>query len=346
MIILISTSETIEQPKSEPRKRGCLFYAGRALKWLVIALVALVVLGVAYQTIATELDKRNFSPRGQLYSVNGHQMHLVCMGEGSPTVILQAGAVAESLWWYRIQNQLAQHTRVCAYDRPGMGWSEPASGPRDALTINGELHALLEQADVPAPYVIVGHSFGGILTRIFATQYPPEVVGIVLVDSQLVTPKQFASPSDFDSYKTFFDGTRVVSSAMTRIGLMRLIQPGIFQTGGYPPDIALEMTGLQARDQVIEAYYAENGPAFPALQAASAAAENLGDLPMSILWASLSPGYHERFSADREEIARYSSNSVTRIIEGADHGSILGNEQYAHQVSSAVLDVIAAAQTD
>jgi hypothetical protein len=83
-----------------------------------IVLVTLVLLGVAYQTIAIELDKRNYAPRGQLYTVNGHQMHMVCMGEGSPAVVLQAGGLADSLWWYRVQNQLAEHTRVCALTVP------------------------------------------------------------------------------------------------------------------------------------------------------------------------------------------------------------------------------------
>jgi pimeloyl-ACP methyl ester carboxylesterase len=344
----MTTSVSTQTPSAAEiasQKRGCLFFIGRGLKWFGIILITLIVLGVAFQTIATELDKQNYAPRGQLYSVNGHQMHLVCMGEGSPAVILASGAVAESLWWYRVQNQLAEHTQVCAYDRPGMGWSEPAAGERDALTMTAELHTLLEAAGIPAPYVIVGHSFGGILTRIYAQQYPGDVAGIVLVDSQFVTPKQFASPGEFDSYKTFFDVTQAVTSVVTRIGLMRLLQPATFQNAGYPPDIALEMTGLQARSQVVDAYYAENGPAFPALQEASAAAENLGDLPMYVLWASLSPSYHERFSAARDEIAAASSNSVTHIVEGADHGSILGNEGYAQQVSNAVLEAVEAVQT-
>lgn len=344
MSTVISTQVTTGAA-SRSQKRGCLFYVTRGLKWFGIVLVALVLLGVVYQAIGTELDKRNYSPRGQLYTVNGHQMHMACMGEGSPAVILSPGAVSESVWWYRVQNQLAEHTQVCAYDRPGMGWSEPAAGERDALTMTDELHTLLEAAGIPSPYIVVGHSFGGILTRIYAQQYPGDVAGIVLVDSQFVMPKQFTNPGEFDSYKTFFDVTQAVTSVVTRIGLMRLLQPATFQNAGYPPDIALEMTGLQARNQVVDAYYAENGPAFPALQEASAAAENLGDLPMVILWASLSPSYHERFSAARDEIAAASSSSVMHLVEGADHGSILGNEGYAQQVTNAILDVIESAQT-
>jgi hypothetical protein len=149
--MIAMTGETIEQPTSESRRRGCLFDIQRGLKWFGIILITLIVLGVAYQTIATELDKRNYSPRGQLYTVNGHQMHIVCTGEGSPTVILQAGGGGESLWWYRVQRQLTPHTQVCAYDRAGLGWSEAASTPRDPVTTAGELHALLEEAGVHPP---------------------------------------------------------------------------------------------------------------------------------------------------------------------------------------------------
>jgi pimeloyl-ACP methyl ester carboxylesterase len=337
-----NSSETL------PRKPGCLYRIGRVLFALIIILVALVLIGVVYQTIGTELDKRNFAPRGQLYTVNGHQMHLVCMGEGSPAVILQAGATAESLWWHRVQNQLAERTQVCAYDRPGMGWSESVNGPRDPLTINTELQALLEQAGIPAPYVLAGHSFGSILTRIYAEQYPEAVSGIVLVDSQLVTPKHFSSQSEVDQNRSYWDGIKLVFSAMTRVGLMRFTGNSEFQNDGYPPDIALEIAGLHARNQVIDAYYAENGPAFPALQDASAAAENLGNLPVIVLWASQTYALNEANPLLRpfaEELSTYSSNSVTRIIEGADHGSILGNEQHAQQVSNAILDVLQAAET-
>jgi hypothetical protein len=107
-----------EIPLSVPnnfQKRGCQFYVKHGLKWFGIVLITLVILGVGFQTVATEADKRNFSPRGQFYIVNGHPIHMVCMGEGDPTVILHAGLSADSSWWYRVQTQLAQHTRVCAY---------------------------------------------------------------------------------------------------------------------------------------------------------------------------------------------------------------------------------------
>ncbi len=347
MINLIS-SQTTASPEATSRKRGRLFYVKRGLMGIVIILIALVVVGVAYQTIATKLDIGHYTPRGQFYTVNGHQMHMVCMGEGSPTVILQAGLSAESLWWYRVQTQLAEHTRVCAYDRPGMGWSEPVSGSRDALTIVAELHTLLEQASISTPYVMAGHSYGAIWTRIYAAQYPQEIVGIVLVDSGLVNPKQFATQSDFDAWKTSNDTFQALVWGLYRLGVARLIGAGDFQKSGYPPEIVPELVALHSPNQVFDTAYAEAVLAFWALTKASAAAENFSDLPMAVLWASETNTMMQHIPAISElhdEIATYSSNSVIRDVEGANHGSILGNEQYAQQVTNAVLDVIKAAQT-
>jgi pimeloyl-ACP methyl ester carboxylesterase len=349
MSMVTSAGEMPEQPKNEPRRRGCLFYIKRGLMGFAIIVVTLVLLGVAYQAVASELDKRNYPPRGQLYTVNGHQMHIVCMGEGSPAVILQAGGLADSLWWYRIQNQLAEHTRVCAFDRPGLGWSEPVSGSRDALTIVGELHTLLDQAGVPAPYVMAGHSHGAVLTRVYAAEYPEEVAGIVLVDSSILIPKHFANQTEFDEWKASFGGLQGIAGVLTRIGLTRLTASTPFQNAGYPPDIVPELAAMQSRNQVLDTDVAEFLDGMWALTEASAAAENLGDLPMIVLWAPeawiATDAVIEGAPAARAEISTYSTNSVTRFVEGADHGSILGNEQYSTQVSDAILEVIEAAQT-
>jgi pimeloyl-ACP methyl ester carboxylesterase len=333
-------SQTTTRADLSSRKRGCLFYVKRGLKWFGIILIALVLLGVAYQTIATEIDRRTYSPQGQLYTINGHQMHIDCTGEGSPTVILQGGATAESLWWYWVQNQLAKHTRVCAYDRSGLGFSEPTSGLRDGLAIVDELHTLLEQAGEPGPYVMAGHSFGAVWTRVFAAQYPREVAGLVLVDSTFV-PGQ----SDMPTWKTANDAIQVVLWVLWHTGLGRLSGLDAFQQLGYPPDVAREIAALQSRNQTFDITYAETIHAMELLSAESTAAEDLGDLPVIVLWASESDTAQERLAAHREQLAHVSSNSVTRMIAGANHGSILGNEQYAQQVSEAIREVIEAART-
>jgi pimeloyl-ACP methyl ester carboxylesterase len=340
-------SQTVEQSAGKSRKRGCLSYIRRGLAWLGITLIALVGLGVIYQAIATETDKRAYSPRGQLYEVNGHDMHMICMGEGSPAVILQAGGSAESLWWYHVQNQLARHTRVCAYDRPGHGWSEPTSVPPDAHTIVEELHALLKQAGVPAPYIVAGHSFGALWARIFAARYPDEVVGTVLVDSTFLIPRGFASDGEFDAWKRSNDALKAVEWALYRTGLVRLISPGDFQMSGYPPDLVPELAALRSPNRVFDADYAEQIATRRAFTDASTAAENLGNRPLAVLWAADTAAMMQRIPALHQlhdELDTFSSNSMTRTIAGASHGSILGNEQHAQRVSDTILDVIAAAR--
>ena len=104
-----------------------------------------------YQDVATENDKRTYVAPGQLLDVDGHQMHILCTGEGSPTVILEAAGGHFSATWGLVQPQVAQNTRVCAYDRAGYGWSEPGPEPRDAGQIATELHTLLAEAGIKPP---------------------------------------------------------------------------------------------------------------------------------------------------------------------------------------------------
>lgn len=125
-----------------------------------------------------------------LVDIGGRSLQLRCTGTGSPTVILEAGLGGDLHSWDRVQPALAERTRVCSYDRPGTGGSEPASGTRTTGQAVEDLHALLEAADVPSPYVLVGFSFGGLITQHYASTFPDEVSGLVLVES--LHPRQFA----------------------------------------------------------------------------------------------------------------------------------------------------------
>jgi pimeloyl-ACP methyl ester carboxylesterase len=123
------------------------------------------------------------NPPGQLVDAGGMRLHINCSGSGSPAVVLEAGFPGSSLDWLLVQPAVAKFTRVCSYDRAGFGWSEPGKPPRSSAQIAGELHALLTAANVPGPYVLVGHSMGGLYVRAFAAQFPQAVAGMVLVDA-------------------------------------------------------------------------------------------------------------------------------------------------------------------
>jgi pimeloyl-ACP methyl ester carboxylesterase len=120
---------------------------------------------------------------GLMVLVGEHRLHLYCLGQGEPAVVMDAGLGGTSLDWVRVQPELAKYTRVCTYDRAGYGWSEPGPRPRSSDRIAEELHTLLRTAAVPEPYVLVGHSFGGYNVRLFASHYPEVTAGVVLVDA-------------------------------------------------------------------------------------------------------------------------------------------------------------------
>src|SRR5690606_33293767 len=129
-------------------------------------------------------DATTYPPAGRMVDVGGYKLHLDCRGQGSPTVILDAGLGASSLDWALVQPELARTTQVCSYDRAGMGWSEAGPEPRSPARLADELHTLLQIAGAPGPYVLVGHSLAGKNLRLFAAAHPVDVAGMVLVDAR------------------------------------------------------------------------------------------------------------------------------------------------------------------
>ncbi len=145
---------------------------------LILTLVTLTAGAIAKANLA-----KQYPAPGQLVDVGGYKMHIHCTGQGNPTVILEAGSAEFSVNWAKVQPGVATFTRVCSYDRAGFGWSEPSPHPRTANKTMEELHTLLVNANIQGPYVLVGHSIGGLLVRVYAHNYPDDVVGLILVDS-------------------------------------------------------------------------------------------------------------------------------------------------------------------
>src|SRR5688572_12417969 len=121
-------------------------------------------------------------PPGQFVDVGGHRLHVTCAGSGTPPVLLESGIAASSLSWARVLPEIAAFTRVCAYDRAGLAWSDTASSPRTFDTICDDLGAVLTHAQERARFVLVGHSFGSLIVRGYAARHPERVAGLVLVD--------------------------------------------------------------------------------------------------------------------------------------------------------------------
>jgi pimeloyl-ACP methyl ester carboxylesterase len=149
--------------------------AGAALMFLTLA-------GATYQGVATALERRTFPRTGGMVAVGDHQLHISCMGDGSPTVVLEAPAAGMSAAWGAVQPDVAAITRVCAYDRAGLGWSERGDRPYDPVAMVGELRTLLEQAGEQAPFVVAGHGLGAAFATLFASRYATDTAALVLVD--------------------------------------------------------------------------------------------------------------------------------------------------------------------
>lgn len=155
------------------------------LKWIGLALVSLIILGFIYEKIAEYVDRKTIVPPGQMFEVNGHKLHIYCTGENvdnSPTVILEAGAGNFYTTWKKVQPEISKQTKVCSYDRAGLGFSE-SSDRKNAMDAAAELETLLKNANIPAPYIVVGHSWGGFVGRIFAHNNLQNIKGVVFVDS-------------------------------------------------------------------------------------------------------------------------------------------------------------------
>ena len=141
--------------------------------------------GVVFQYLANRKATRLYPPPGRLVDVGGRLLHARVLGSGAPTVVFESGISASSINWTALQDRIAAVTTTIAYDRAGLGWSSSASGALDANLLLEDLSGLLRQLHAPAPFILVGHSYGALLTRLYAEQHPEQVAGMVLVDPVL-----------------------------------------------------------------------------------------------------------------------------------------------------------------
>ncbi|WP_196810861.1 alpha/beta hydrolase [Arthrobacter sp. 35W] len=316
-------------------RRRLLSRSRRLLLYPVAALLALVSVAGGCETVLEAVDARAHPMAGQLVDVGGHRLHLDCTGSGSPTVVLEPGAgeMSSVLGW--IAPAVASGTRVCVYDRAGRGWSEPADTPQDGAQIAADLHTLLQRGNVPGPYVLAGHSFGGLYALAFAAQYPDDVAGMVLVDSTAPAAHPGpAPPRSAGSYDLPGRVSMVISTA-ARLGLGRLY--GQLDYGSLPPlsrdeARASSATASQLRSTIDE--YVQGGSSVEE----AAALRGFGGKPLVVL--SAGSGSAAGWSAAQNALATLSTNSVHRTVEGATHASLVSEKEDAAATAQAILDVV------
>jgi pimeloyl-ACP methyl ester carboxylesterase len=328
-----------ESQGARPRRRlGS--WLRRGLVWMIAGLLALAVMGAIYQAIATQINQRTFSPPGEMVDIGTHSLHINCLGEGSPTVILEAANLGMSAHWIRVQQQLADTTRVCAYDRAGMGWSEAGPEPRDARQISSELHTLLKgAAGTEGPYVLVGHSYGGLYARMYAARYSEEVAGVALVDSS--HPEQFTRSPEGQAMYEQTNRLGAVLPLLTRLGVIRL-------TNFYPahPDLPpqqqAQIEAFNSSTQQVSTT-AQEFRATPETSAQVRSAGSLGETPLAVVSAGEQPS---SWLEMQDELTALSPNSTHRVVEGATHESLLYGKGDAQVTSAAIDQVVEAVRTD
>ena len=296
-------------------------------------------------------------PIGQLVDVGGYRLHLACQGDGSPTVVMEAAIGETGLLWSLVQPAVAQTTRACVYDRAGYGWSDPSPRPRTAEVMVEELHRLLAAAEVPGPYVLVGHSFGGLLVRLYAARYPQEVAGLVLVDS-----------AHEDQYRR---APREIQELVPQVqeqarqqyeGLKVLIVSGSLDVAMLPVPLQLPAAAadtfralVAAGPNHVEALIAEQ-QAVGAIHAELAAANitSVGDLPLTVLrhgqpmaMPGLSPEVNQAneqtWQELQAELAKLSSRGRLIVAEDSGHYVQLERPQL---VIDAIGEVVASCRNE
>jgi pimeloyl-ACP methyl ester carboxylesterase len=306
----------------------------------------------------------HYPPPGRLVDVGTHRLHLHCAGTAQPTVVFDSALGGSSLSWSLVQGAVAEVTRACAYDRAGFGWSEAGPLPRTAGRIADELHELLHAAAVPGPYVLVGHSYGGLVVRIFAARHPERVAGLVLVEPAI--PEEWVVP-DHEQRALIARGVRLcgygswaarrglarVVSALVRVGSLGAarVLAGAISRGSLsrndeamlapvwrlPPETRRPLRQMWTERKFFDALGSQIGTiAESALELQQEAVAGYGDLPLAVVTSDTAS---DRRRASDAALALLSSRGRHVIARGSGHWVPLDAPQ-------AVIDAVAAVVTE
>jgi pimeloyl-ACP methyl ester carboxylesterase len=278
-------------------------------------LLVVLLAGAGYQFFANRRDLRLHPPPGRMIDIGGYRLHLDCVGKGFPAVVFDSGLSDDSISWYKVQPEIAKDTRSCSYDRAGLGWSDRSPLPRTSRVVAEELHKLLKNANIEGPFILVGHSLGGLNVRMFAALYPGDTAGMVLVDSAY--PDQYKRlPVGVQSYNAKF---------LRRLGYFEdTMLFGWPRLSGWcdqwPAETRAVRRATECRLQPWLTHLAEYR-AFDESSAQVLATKSLGDIPLIVL--SHDPGepgpMATAWSQMQKDLASLSSRSSYVVVPGSTH---------------------------
>jgi pimeloyl-ACP methyl ester carboxylesterase len=311
-----------EKSQSKRRSRGWLVWLGG----IVAALLGLTLLGALYESWAEASDARAYPPPGRMVDVGGYRLHIYCVGTGGPTVVVEAGWGDWSASWSSwVQPKAAKTTKVCVYDRAGMGWSDAGPLPRTAERFSSELHTLLHNAHVAGPYVLVGHSSGGLTMRLFAHEYAAEVAGVVLIDS--MNPKEAKSSGGTTPPQASGHASDLsLYTLPARLGLMRLFAGPLQLSAGLSPKVANAYVARSVTPRAVQTTLDE-GQGMPQSLAQAGGVTSFGATPLIVL--TRGKGADQDWQKFQADLLHLSTNSHQLIADRSGHNVQLDQPEAA-----------------
>jgi len=297
-------------------------------------------------------NKLKLAPPGKMVDAGGFRLHALVCGQGTPTVLLEPALGGFAMQYAQIQTAVSAFTRVLAYDRAGQGWSDASPNLRTPANLAGELKTLLGKLDIQPPYVLVGHSFGGLVTRFYAGFHPEDVVGVILVDSSDV--EQYAAfPSMDKIVNQTAMGVRLIKIA-TRLGLGKQLTKMSLGSAAKAfkredLDTFLTVASQPKHHETILAEFSQHRYYFGSQ---SEVPRTLGDTPLIVITAGNSVSGQGKFGSItidelnalhqqwQKDLVQLSSQSEQIIIPGATHLSILLQPENAALVADAIRRVV------
>lgn len=306
---------------------SAIFLWGKKLVVLILsAVILLLILGYGYQTISEIEERKAFPADGQLVWVNNTTYHIHCIGVGSPTVILEQGLGHAAIFWRDMHEQLGKVTRTCAYDRAGLGFSEPLAKPLSAPEVAQHLNDLLIKVGIDDELILAGWSAGGVYVRSYYQQFPENVKGMVLIDSsheQQSLQLPMFMPSDWDikldSFKWMF-------------GIHRLndyIEPMLEMNFENVPATPSTLTKIRAVYNTVSQNISATNEylMFEQDTIQKSGPESLGDIPLTVISAGLSYAQSDEERAEdvlfeemQLELSKLSSKGKRIIAHESGHG--------------------------